>query len=156
MMNENDLTMKLWEWFAIGMLLICIGGLCYSLLFLAGWLGTATDVISPDNVREQWQFAYDMQESLMSGARLVCTAQVSYDRAQTDAERQQRETQLLARIDLYNQNAARYNARMQDAFRAKLVKPDDVRDRALPLLEAVTVLEVTEGISCGDFVPRGE
>ena len=115
--------------FALLGIFIVIGLTLYFTGFASRWLGTATQILSPENVKEQWRFAYDYKESLGAAAIQVCNAEKLVAEA-TAADKSQRQTQLLARQDNYARIAAQYNGRMQDAFRAKLVAPNDVPNKA--------------------------
>lgn len=103
--------------------------------FAAGWFNEGKRIISPANVRAQWQFAYDYDESLGAIALQWCTAKAE-ETAETNPDyRVQRSTQRIAVENNYNRVAGEYNGRLRDAFRAKLVKPSDVPDRAATLEE---------------------
>lgn len=101
--------------------------------FVINWIKTGVDVVSPENVKAQWQFAYDYSESLEGIAQNYCTAKQAEADAVTQDERLQRSSQRIAHEQNYNRVAAEYNGRLRDAFRAGLVKPPDVPDQA-PLL----------------------
>jgi hypothetical protein len=107
--------------------------------FFLGWFQTGVDIISPDNVREQWQFAYEFEESLSAIAQQICNAQSAYDMATSDNERSQRLTHLLGYQNNYVSVAATYNARMRNNFEAGLVKPNDVQELA-PTLDSLMQL----------------
>lgn len=97
-----------------------------------GWYATPFQVTSTQNVREQFQFGYKYYTAMEAGAQQVCMFEKDLDTLSGNA-RQQRQDQLLAIQTTYTQNAAAYNAAMEDAFRAKFVKPADLPDRAPPL-----------------------
>lgn len=118
--------------------------------FVMGWLTKPAEVFGVQNVENQWQFAYDMEEDLLASARQYCSAVGALDSAQGDYERQQRQTQKTAIEQNYARIASDYNGRMRDAFRAKLVKPPDVREKAFTLQEAIEYLEFTEDFTCGE------
>lgn len=101
--------------------------------YVFGWFGKAADVVSPDNVEEQWRFAYDFDKSLTAAATNWCTAKNLEDDA-PPADKSERQSQTAARAATYESIRAQYDARLADAFRAKLVKPSDVPDQA-PMLE---------------------
>jgi hypothetical protein len=108
--------------------------------FAAGWFRTGTDIISPQNVTEQWRFAYDYDESLGAIAKQWCTAKKVED-AETDPEvKAQRVNQTTAQSNNYDRVAAEYNGRLRDAFRAKWVKPSDVPTQAPTLEDKVAQL----------------
>lgn len=118
---------------ALGVLLTVAG-------FGFGWFRTATNVIGPDNVRAQWQFAYDYSESLNAIGGQWCTAKAAENAAVGPDERLQRSSQRIAIEQNYDRVKATYDARLADAFRAKLVKPADVPERAPTLQQTVAVL----------------
>lgn len=101
-----------------------------------GWFGTAAHVISPQNVTSQWQFAYDYDRSLTAIAGQVCVAKQAVASASTTDERTQRESQLLAITNNYLRVEAEYDARLANAFEAKLVRPSDVPAQAPTLAQA--------------------
>lgn len=98
--------------------------------FVGGWFSEAVKVVSPANVKDQWRFAYDYDASLTSIARQWCTAKQVEDAETNPDYRSQRITQRVAIENNYNAVAAKYNGRLADAFRAKLVKPPDVPNEA--------------------------
>lgn len=100
-----------------------------------GWFKPGVDIVSPDNVKSQWQFAYDTEAQLDAIALQWCTAQKAETASVTTDERLQRSSQRIAVEQNYARVAASYNGRLADAFRAKWVKPSDVPDQA-PLLTA--------------------
>lgn len=124
---------------------LAVGGL---LVFIIGWMFTPLDIFSRGNVQEQWRFAYDMEEDLKSAARQVCNARVALENANTDWEKQQRQSQLTGLENNYARIASDYNAQMRDKFRAGLVKPSDVRRRAPSLNEMIDELRYSEDITC--------
>ena len=105
--------------------------------FLVRWLMVPAKVFSPENVQAQWQFAYDYTESMNGIARQWCTASAAEQAATVSEEKLQRSSQRIAIEQNYARVAAEYDGRVRDAFRAGLVKPPDVPDRA-PVLTQVT------------------
>jgi hypothetical protein len=104
--------------------------------FALGWLAEPARVIGVDNTRQQWAFAYQYDESLHTIANQYCTAATAV--AQSDpVTKPQRESQRIAIENNYNRVRAEYDAKLRDAFQAKLVKPPDVPDRAPALQENV-------------------
>lgn len=101
-----------------------------------GWFGAGTRVVSAENVREQFRDGYTNYESLTAIAANHCSAQKALDATTDPSERTQRVTQVAAQEQNFNRVAANYNAAMSDAFRAKLVKPADLPERAPSLAEA--------------------
>ena len=126
-----------------GLGLFIVAGLVLGIVGLgAGWFKAGTDIISPDNVKSQWQFAYDTEAALDAIGSQWCTAKKAEDAALTNDERLQRSSQRIAVEQNYDRVAATYNGRLADVFRAKLVKPSDVPDRA------PTLTQVVERIRC--------
>ncbi|MCA9340676.1 MAG: hypothetical protein KDA17_07200 [Candidatus Saccharibacteria bacterium] len=103
--------------------------------FAAGWFKTTTDVVSPENVTEQWRFAYEFDESLDATARQWCSAKQVEVNETNDEVRSQRVTQRVAIEQNYARIAADYDARLRNAFEAKLVAPPDVPDEAPALTD---------------------
>lgn len=127
-------------WIIWGLLFILVVGVigtvtgAYASL-AARWATTPAQVFSPENVRAQWQFAYDYQASLEASARNVCLFEAQVASAPTAEDRSARDSQLLATQNNYNRIAAEYNGRLADAFRAKLVRPSDVPETAPTLTQ---------------------
>lgn len=109
-----------------------------------GWFRASTQVISPDNVKAQWQFAYDYNESLKAIAGQWCTAKSAEAGAAGADEKLQRSSQRIAIENNYNRVKAQYDARLDDAFRARLVAPPDVPHRAPTLADEVTQVGCTQ------------
>lgn len=117
------LTMKV-----IGFLVVV--GLIISLIGIPlGWYNAGRQIVSPENVKAQWQFAYDLDAGMKEIASNWCTMREA-ELSAPAADRSQRTSQRLATESLYRTRAGEYNGRMADAFRAKLVKPSDVPARA--------------------------
>lgn len=95
-----------------------------------GWIAVPASIISAQNVREQWRFAYEYDESLQSAARKVCAAEKAVQDSISDEEKIQRRSHALALEQNYARIQAEFNARLRDAFQAKLVAPSDVPQRA--------------------------
>lgn len=119
--------------FAVSIVL-SIGG------FAFGWFKAGTDIISPQNVKAQWQFAYDYSESLNAVGGNWCTAKQAEDAETNPDAKLQRQTQRIAQEQNYNRIKAEYDARLADAFRAKWVKPADVPTRAPTLTQTTAAL----------------
>lgn len=132
----------------IFLVIIALAILGSAVNFVIGWLTKPTDIFGVDNVENQWRFAYDTEEDLTASARQVCNAENALLSATSDWEKQQRQTQLTAQMNNYARIASDYNGRVRDAFRAGLVKPPDVRDKALTLEEAINQLVLTENLDC--------
>jgi hypothetical protein len=140
-------------WTIVLMIAIGVIGIAAStglITLVYAWLNEPARIVSVDNVRSQWQFAYDMEEDLKASARQVCIARRAVATAPTELERAQRRSQLVAREDNYARIASDYNGRLRDAFRARLVAPPDVRRSALNLEEMILWLRVNEGLFCPD------
>lgn len=114
---------------------VFIGG-GYVLNFVFGWTDTAAHTVSAENVRDQWSFAYRYTESLNAAARQACTAERLVTGATDHDEHVQRTTQLAAIEANYARIQAEYDARLRNAFEARLVRPHDVPERA-PELNAL-------------------
>jgi hypothetical protein len=105
--------------------------------FFGGWFNAGKDIISPANVKAQWQFAYDFDRSLDAISKQYCTA-VLVENAETDPTiKPQRTDQRIAIENNYQRVEAEYDGRLADAFRAKLVKPSNVPSVAPTLGENV-------------------
>ncbi len=110
-----------------------------------GWGKTAADVVGPDNVKAQWAFAYEYDNSLTGIATNWC----SFKKAELASignsdEHSQRVSMTLAQETLYASKKAEYDAALRNAFKAKLVKPADVPTSAPTLDEKIAVL----GLDC--------
>ncbi len=94
------------------------------------WLTAAADVTSAKNVKAQWTSLYQHLEALDTTARQICSTERALAAAGDTPEASQRRTHVLT----YEQNYARiqgeYNAKVRNAFEAKLVKPNDVPEQA--------------------------
>lgn len=135
-----------------GLFLRVLGGLivvalvCGGISWAAGWIKTGADVVGPENVKAQWQFAYDYNESLRASASNWCTLRKQEVQAANSGDRDtmnQRGSQRIATEQLYEKNKSEYDARLQDAFRAKWVKPGDVPTSAPTLEEKLTEIGCT-------------
>jgi hypothetical protein len=103
---------------------------------VVGWMSTGADVISAENVTQQWAFAYQYEESLKSEALQICNAEKALAAATNIAEQTQRRSQVLAMQNNYHRIAQEFDARLRNAFEAKLVAPPDVA-RVAPSLSAM-------------------
>ncbi len=132
------LGLKWWLW--IIPVILLLGATAWAL----GWIGAGARIISPENVRVQWQFAYDYQASLEATANNVCRARQDEKAApEGTTERSQRTSQRIAQEQNYERIRAQYDARLADAFRAKLVRPPDVPDHAPTLEEMLKQIHCT-------------
>lgn len=103
--------------------------------FVFRWLRTASDVVGPENVTKQWEFAYTYDRSLTAIANNWCTARTD-ELAETNTEvRPQLRAQRTAHEQNFNRVKAEYDAALANAFKAKLVKPPDVPTEAPTLKE---------------------
>lgn len=102
--------------------------------FAFGWFNTGVQVISPENVKAQWQFAYDYDAALKAIANNWCTLKKAEDAETNPDYKTQRVSQRLAVETQYRTKQAEFDGRLRDAFRAKLVAPPDVPHQA-PSLE---------------------
>ncbi len=121
--------------FAIGWIFFIVGlALTAGVIgWVLNWASVPGKIASSENVRKQWAFAYEYEESLKSAARQVCSAEKAAEAAQLPDERTQRRSQVLALEQNYSRIQAEYDARLRDAFQAKLVAPEDVPKRASEL-----------------------
>lgn len=139
---ENQSPMALWVKIVaavvVALIVACAGS------FVFRWLNTGANVISPENVTQQWQFAYEYDRSLTAIAQNWCTAKTVEDQATGDAK-DQRVSQRVAQENLYRAKEAQYDAALANAFKAKLVRPPDVPAQAPTLEQKVLSL----GLQCG-------
>ena len=117
-----------WFWLLIILMTSLVGA------WIFGWLAVPLRIFSQQNVEAQWTWGYDQYESLQAVSQQVCSAEKAIASAQSDTERTQRQTQMLAYEMNYSRLAADYDARMRNAFQAGLVRPSDLPQRA-PSLE---------------------
>jgi hypothetical protein len=110
--------------------------------FAGGWFRAHTDTVSAQNVKEQWQFAYDMDRGLDSLAQKYCAAQAAESKAVGQDAVNMAQQMTLANKNLYFQREGEYNARLADKFRAGLVAPTDVPNPATPLDQRITKLHL--------------
>lgn len=108
--------------------------------FIGGWFNAAKDVVSPKNVKNQYQFAYTYNEALKGIAQNVCNYQKAYDSETDPAIKSQRQTQLLGEESLYQQRQREYDAQLENAFQAKYVKPADVPKTAPTLSDEIAAV----------------
>jgi len=118
---------------------LSVGGVA----FACNWVNAGAQVISPQNVKAQWQFAYDYDEALRGVAQNWCAIRMAESEATDPDVRAQRTSQRLAVEMLYATRKAEYDAQLRDAFRARLVKPADVPDRAPTLRETLDAVGCT-------------
>lgn len=111
--------------------------------FGLGWFRASTAVVSPTNVKAQWQFAYDYNANLKAIAGQWCTAKSAEDSETNPEYKPQRTSQRIAIEQNYDRVKGIYDGRLADAFRAKLVRPSDVPDHA------PTLKESTAALGCG-------
>jgi hypothetical protein len=110
--------------------LLIIIPLLFITSFVAGWVAVPFKVFGANNVSNQWAFAYKYSEALDAAALQVCSTEKIESEATTDAERTARRSQRIALEQNYARIAAEYNARLRNAFEAKLVRPPDVPSQA--------------------------
>lgn len=127
--------------------LIVVSLVCGGVGWVGGWFKTGAQVVSAENVKAQWQFAYDYNESLRATAANWCSIRKAEVQAGKTGDRDamnQRSSQRLATETLFDKNKAEYDGRLADAFRAKLVRPRDVPAKAPTLQEKLTEIGCTE------------
>lgn len=116
------------------LLFVLVLGVVLTLVsFACSWLNEGKRIVSPANVRAQYGLAYDDYEAMGALASQACRIETVAEGADP-AVKSQRETQLLAIENRYDTVAAEYEARIEDLFRAKVVRPRDLPARA-PTLE---------------------
>lgn len=140
------ITMR-WIFFGVGVLVV-LSILLGSIGWVLGWFAVPAQITSPQNVRAQWQWAYNTEEDLKASARNYCAAAVAYEQTTNEFYKEQRYSQVLVQEQNYNRIASDYNARLRNAFEAGLVAPPDVMPRAGALSETVNRLQVNETLVC--------
>jgi len=140
-MNEEE------KKFLIMIVVVCV---CSIILFgavswLRAWVSLPLRKMSAQNVEAQWQWAYNAEEDLQASARQVCNARNTLSEESDENAKVQWRSHVTAREDNYARIAADYNARMRNAFRAKYIRPDDVRENAPNVDEMIEEL----GLTCG-------
>ncbi len=111
-----------------------------ALSWALGWIAVPLGVTSAGNVREQWRFAYEYNSSLRASATQVCTARRAIATSASAEERTQRNSQAIATEQNYARIAAAYDARLENAFEARLVRPGDVPAHAPTLPESLLAI----------------
>lgn len=106
-----------------------------------GWYNKVVDVVSPNNVEAQYTAIYQDYQALQKGAQNVCDLRTARDQATSDDEKSQRVSQVLASQQLFNRNAADYDARWMNAFQAKYVGPHDVPTIAPTMSELTSQID---------------
>jgi len=127
-------------WFWLLLVLIVMSISIGVLGWVLGWISVPGRIVSPENVEEQWRFAYQYSESLESQALQVCAAEEVLAASTTDNERAQRRSHLLAMEQNYFRIQQEYDARLRNAFEAGLVAPPDVPRRAPSLEDTKTAI----------------
>jgi hypothetical protein len=102
--------------------------------FACGWINAGREIVSPKNVKAQYGLAYDDYEAMGALARQACRVDAVIQEEKDPAVRSQRLTQRVAIENRYDTVAAEYEARIEDLFRAKVVRPRDLPAEA-PTLE---------------------
>ena len=115
--------------------------------FALDWFGTGVKIVSPENVKAQYEFAYQDTRALRADATNVCgELHVLADPTVSADEKTSRRSQLLAYQQLYAKTEADYDARVANVFQAKLVKPSDVPLVSPTLQEMEATLPVCAGL----------
>ncbi|MDO8522796.1 MAG: hypothetical protein Q7S12_00715 [bacterium] len=102
--------------------------------WILSWVLVPLQMTSPENVRKQWGFAYEYDESLQAAARQVCGMEKALVSSGAE-DKSQRQSQLLALEQNYSRIERDYNAKLRNAFEAKYIRPSDVPNRAPTLSE---------------------
>jgi len=126
--EETKLMWKVLGWFIAASIVLGIVG------WVGGWVSLPGRKTSVKNVEEQWEWAYSMEEDLKAAAVQVCNARSAYEQEVDQNAKTQWLSHVVAREDNYARIVSDYNDRLRNAFEAKYVRPDDVRERA-PSLE---------------------
>lgn len=113
--------------------------------FFAGWFRAGVEVISPENVKAQYQFGYSYDRGMVALAGTWCSAKQAETTETNPDYKAQRASQTLAYGNQYRSVEAQYDAAMANAFQAKHVKPADLPLVAPTLPERVASL----GLTCG-------
>lgn len=128
----------MWRWgcgiIAVLVLLSAIGAFTN---YIGLWGQAAVTVISPENVKAQFQAAYDDINALNAVGQNICTLAKARDAEPNADLKSQRESQVLAQEQNFQRIQNHYNAYIHDAFRAKYVRPRDLPDPA-PTEQSVT------------------
>lgn len=123
-------------------MVVVVLGVAIPLLGLPlGWYNKAVDVVSPKNVEAQYTAIYQDYQALQKGAQNVCDLRMARDQSTSDDEKSQRVSQVLASQQLFNRNAADYDARWMNAFQAKYVGPNDVPTIAPTMSELTSQID---------------
>jgi hypothetical protein len=136
----------------IGLMLVgtTLGLIGSALGWFSAWAKEPARILSPENVKAQWAFAYGYEESLKTAARNVCgVREALIDPKIDNDEAKTRRRELTTLTQNYNRILAQYNAKLRNMFEAKIVKPPDVIVLAYSLEDQITVLQRTEQLACG-------
>ncbi len=128
------------KWGLSFMALMVVLGVIFGVgIFALDWFRAGRDVFGPENVREQFRLAYDRYEGLEALAEQVCNFDTNLAAAESPSARQQIADQRLAVANNYSRVRAQYEAAYDDAFRAGLVGPRDLPEKA-PALDEMQAL----------------
>lgn len=128
-----------WVLAIIGFVLL-VGTVLTIVGFGAGWFSAGVKVVSPENVKAQFQAAYDDINALNAVAANICIAKKQRDLYPVGTEGYNAgESNLVAQEQNYQRISNHYNAYIHDPFRAKLVRPRDLPDPAPTEAEALVV-----------------
>lgn len=126
------------RWLAAIVGLVVVLALVFGVLgVLLGWYQAARDVVSPENVRAQYQDAYGNYEALRATAGNVCAAKAAVAAETVPDAKSQRMSEELAYEQNYRRIAAAYDAAYDNAFAAKHVGPSDLPRTAPSLAHAL-------------------
>jgi preprotein translocase subunit SecF len=125
------------KWAVVCVGLIVVLAILFGILGLGfGWFNAGKDVISAENVKQQYALAYQDYESLKATAENVCDAENLAAKPANADVKSQHEQHVQAYVQNYRRVAAEYNAAYQNVFAAKNVGPSDLPRNAPSLAEA--------------------
>lgn len=125
--RDNGLLGVVLKWGCAIFVLLLLMSVCGSFTgFWGKWWDAGVQVVSPENVREQFRAAYDDMNALRAVAQNICTLEKARDAETNPDLKSQRTSQILAQEQNYQRIQNHYNAYVSDPFRAKYVRPSDL------------------------------
>ena len=110
--------------------------------FFDAWYLKATSTNNPQNVTEKWQFAHEFDKSLDTITINWCNAVKTKD--ETIGNNSIEQSLARAYLTEYNLVKAQYNARLNDAFEAKLIVPPNIPHSAPTLARNIIKLGLND------------